>query len=65
MLTFNEPLYLFLLVIFPLIIYFNHFLKNRGGKIKFPISLYGNFNSLKLKDYRLNLMYFFTYSFYI
>ncbi|WKC75003.1 vWA domain-containing protein [Borreliella yangtzensis] len=63
MLTFNEPLYLFLLVIFPLIIYFNHFFKNRGGKIKFPISLYGNFNSLKLKDYKLNLMYFFTYSF--
>ncbi|WNY66552.1 VWA domain-containing protein [Borreliella lusitaniae] len=63
MLTFNEPLYLFLLLIFPLIIYFNHFFKNRGSKIKFPISLYGNSNSLKLKDYKLNLMYFFTYSF--
>ncbi len=32
MLTFNEPLYLFLLVIFPLIIYFNHFLKIEGAR---------------------------------
>ncbi|UGQ16980.1 vWA domain-containing protein [Borrelia sp. RT1S] len=63
MLTFNSPLYLFLLIILPLIIYCSHFLRNRGGKVKFPISLYGNVGSLKFRDYGLNLLYFTTYSF--
>ena len=64
MLTFNSPLYLFLLIILPLIIYCSHFLKDRGGKIKFPISLYGNVGSLKFRDYGLNVLYFTTYSFF-
>ncbi|AHH03132.1 Von Willebrand factor type A domain protein [Borrelia nietonii YOR] len=64
MLTFNEPLYLFLLVILPVIIYFSHFFKRRGGKVKFPISIYGNFGSIKLRDYGLNLLYFVTYTFF-
>ncbi|QMU98975.1 VWA domain-containing protein [Borrelia sp. A-FGy1] len=64
MLTFNSPLYLFLLIILPLIIYYSHFFKDRGGKIKFPISLYGNIGSLKFKDYGLNILYFITYSFF-
>ncbi|AWG43206.1 hypothetical protein CR532_00865 [Candidatus Borreliella tachyglossi] len=64
MLTFNEPLYLILIIIVPIIIYFNHFFKGRGGTVKFPISLYGNFGSLKLRDCGLNLLYFLTYTFF-
>ncbi|BCR21610.1 VWA domain-containing protein [Borrelia sp. HM] len=61
MLTFNEPFYLFLLVILPLLIYFSHFFGSRGGKVKFPVSIYGNFGSIKLRDYGLNFLYFVTY----
>ncbi|ACH94426.1 hypothetical protein BRE_171 [Borrelia recurrentis A1] len=64
MLTFNEPLYLFLLLGLPLIIYFSHFFNRRGGKVRFPISIYGNFGSIKLRDYVLNLLYFVTYTFF-
>ncbi|UER67369.1 VWA domain-containing protein [Borrelia sp. BU AG58] len=64
MLTFNSPLYLFLLILIPLTIYFSHFFRDRGGKVKFPISLYGNAGSLKFRDYGLNLVYFTTYSFF-
>ncbi|APR64669.1 VWA domain-containing protein [Borrelia anserina] len=64
MLTFNEPLYLFVLIILPLIIYFSHFFRHRGGKVRFPISIYGNFGSIKLRDYTLNLLYFITYVFF-
>lgn len=64
MLTFNEPFYLFLLLILPLIIYFSHFFNHRGGKVKFPVSIYGNFGSIKLRDYSLNFLYFITYTFF-
>jgi len=40
-LTFEEPAYFLLLVIIPLLFYFKHHWKGRGGRLPFPLGLWG------------------------